>query len=112
VERHLRLALARAPGHARAELGMARLAFAREDWRSGLAHLENCAGPHSRKLAHTLRAQAWHRLGESARAAKEMKMARQAPDDAPWPDPFVAEVERLQVGARVRLAQAEALLRQ
>jgi cytochrome c-type biogenesis protein CcmH/NrfG len=33
------------------------------------------------------------------------------PEDLPWPDDFVEEVERMQVGVRARLARAEALLR-
>src|SRR5262249_42265670 len=37
---------------------------------------------------------------------------REAPEDVPWPDPFVQEVEGLQVGLRTRLAEADALARQ
>jgi tetratricopeptide (TPR) repeat protein len=112
AERHLKIGLEREPGQLRARLGLARLAFAREDWRGGLAHLKGAEGPHARKLAHTLRAEAWHRLGEAARSAAELKLAREVPDDAPWPDPFVAEVESMQVGVRAQLARADALVRQ
>jgi cytochrome c-type biogenesis protein CcmH/NrfG len=34
------------------------------------------------------------------------------PDDQPWPDPFVQEVEQLQVGRRLALVRADALARQ
>jgi cytochrome c-type biogenesis protein CcmH/NrfG len=113
ARRHLEGALALAPGHARARLGLARLAFAAEDWRAGLKHLEGCADDvHARKLCASLQAEAWHRLGERARAESALRRARALPEDAPWPDPFVAEVERLQAGLRVRLARADALARQ
>src|SRR5262249_24533455 len=56
-------------------------------------------------------AQAWQRLGAAERAAAELARGRPLPEDAPWPDRFVEEVERLQVGVRVRLARAEAPLR-
>jgi tetratricopeptide (TPR) repeat protein len=110
AEHHLKAVLARAPHHPRTHLGLARLAFARTQWTQGLHHLEACGEDvHARKLAHTLRAEAFHRLGQAGRAAEELRLAREAPGDVPWPDPFVQEVEGLQVGLRTRLADADAL---
>jgi cytochrome c-type biogenesis protein CcmH/NrfG len=113
AEHHLQAALELAPGHPRAGLGLARLAFAREKWAEGLHHLESCrADVHARKMAHTLAAEARHRLGQRDRAAQELASARKLPEDQRWRDPFIEEVERLQVGLRVRLARASTLARQ
>ena len=113
AEHHLKALLARAPHHPRTHLGLARVAFARGHWTEGLHHLEACGEDvHARQLAHTLRAAALHRLGQAERAADELRRAREAPEDVPWPDPFVQEVEGLQVGLRTRLAEADALARQ
>jgi tetratricopeptide (TPR) repeat protein len=108
AEHCLQAVLQRGAGHPRARLALARLAFAREDWRGGLNHLE---GLPSRKVVHTLRAEALHRLGDEVRTAAELKRARALPDDPPWPDPFVEEVERMQVGVRAQLARADSLAR-
>jgi tetratricopeptide (TPR) repeat protein len=113
AEAHLRHALDREPGPCRARLGLAQAAFAREQWREGLRRLEGCLrDEHCRKRALTLSAEAWARLGESERAAAALKGAAELPDDRPWPDPFVQEVERLQVGRRLALVRADALARQ
>lgn len=95
----------------RARLGLGRLAVLRGQWRDALGHLEYCThDEHSRKLAHTLRAEARTRLGESERGRDEQQLAAQAPEDQPWPDPFVAEVERLRCGLRARLQRAGELM--
>ncbi len=113
VEAHLRQALRRSSHDPRVHLEFARLALGRAHWRDALEHLSFCAeDPHARKMAHALRADAWSRLGEIERARDEAKQAADLPEDVPWPDPFVQEVEDLQVGVRVRLAAAGALLRQ
>jgi cytochrome c-type biogenesis protein CcmH/NrfG len=108
AEGHFRAVLEISPAVMRARLGMARLAFARNDWRAGLNHLEGAA---KSKLVHTLRAEALQRLGAEAESAQELKTARAMADDPPWPDPFVEAVERLQVGVRARLALADSLSR-
>jgi tetratricopeptide (TPR) repeat protein len=112
AETHLRQALRRRPGDPRVHLEMARLALGRADWRGALDHLSACVeDPHARRLAHALRADAFSRLGEGERARDEGKQAAESPEDVPWPDPFVLEVEALQVGVRARLAAADALAR-
>jgi tetratricopeptide (TPR) repeat protein len=112
AEAHFGRALSQSPD-ARARLGLARLALARDDWDGALEHLAACQDdPHARKLAHTLRAEALFRRGQSDTAREEARQAEESPEGEPWPDPFVAEVERLQVGLRVRLARADALARQ
>jgi tetratricopeptide (TPR) repeat protein len=105
--------LEREPHAIRAHLGLGRLALAREDWRSAVQELKACLrDEHARKLARTLLAEAWTRLGEPDSARDEARQAEELPEDEPWPDPFVEEVERLQVGLRPRLARADALARQ
>jgi cytochrome c-type biogenesis protein CcmH/NrfG len=110
---HLDKALARQPDHPRGRLLLARLAFARQDWNGALAAAEACReDARTRKQAHLLAAEACRRLGQPARAAQLAERGRQLPEDVPWPDPLVAEVDRLQVGLRVRLARADELGRQ
>ena len=113
AESHLRQALDHDPASCRARLGLAQVAFAREAWRDGLKRLEGCLHDvYCRKRAMTLSAEAWGRLNMAGSAAQLLKQAAALPDDQPWPDPFVQEVERLQVGQRQALAQADALARQ
>ncbi len=113
AEAHLQPALGREPASCRARLGLAQAAFAREEWREGLRRLEGCVqDEHCRKRALALSAEAWARLGEPGRAAAALKEAAELPDDRPWPDPFVREVEQLQVGRRLALVRADALARQ
>jgi tetratricopeptide (TPR) repeat protein len=112
AEAHLKHLLRAAPEDARVRLGLARLALARSEWREALGHLAHAVeDPHARKAAHTLAADARSRLGEDGEARRELRQAAESPEDEPWLDPFVVEVERMQVGVRVRLAEADALLR-
>jgi cytochrome c-type biogenesis protein CcmH/NrfG len=97
----------------RASLGRVRLALARGRWREALRVLDEAGlrdDLHARRQAHHLAAQAWQRLDQADRAAAELARARAWPEDIPWPDRFVEQVEQLRVGVRVRLAWAEALL--
>jgi len=111
VEAHLRQAQRRDPEDPRILLGLGRLAFARGDWQTALDHLARCVDDvYSRKQARTLRADAHYRLGKAEQAREELKRAAQLPDDEPWPDPFVAEVEAMQVGVGVELTRASSLL--
>jgi tetratricopeptide (TPR) repeat protein len=106
----LRRALSIAPGHLRGRLLGARLALARRDWKRALGELEDCWDDvHTQRQARHLAAEAWQRLGDSARAEKLLAEARGLPPDVPWADPLVEEVERLVVGVRARLALASRL---
>jgi cytochrome c-type biogenesis protein CcmH/NrfG len=106
-------ALRRAPGHPRGRLLRARLAGARQDWKGALAALEGCwEDVHTRRQAHLLGAEACQRLGEGARAEKLLARSREMPEDVPWLDPLVEQVDGLIVGVRRRLSQADLLERQ
>jgi cytochrome c-type biogenesis protein CcmH/NrfG len=106
-------ALDRAPRHPRGRLLRARLASARQDYKGVLAALEGCwEDVHTRRQAHLLGAEAWQRLGDGARAEKLLLLSREMPEDVPWLDPLVEEVDRLIVGVRPRLSRAALLERQ
>jgi len=112
AEAHFRLALAHDPDSARAHLGLARLAGRRGDLAACRQHLRFCRdNPSSRKASRLLLAEVHHRLREQE-AEKELRSADGLPDDALWPDPFVEEVLRLQVGVQARIEQAGQLLAQ
>jgi cytochrome c-type biogenesis protein CcmH/NrfG len=101
------------PGHPRGRLLKARLAQAVGDDRGAVNALEGCwDDAQARRQAHLIAAAAWQGLGDAARAEEYQAKAARLPDDAPWPDPLVEEVERLAVGSRARLSQALALHQQ
>ncbi len=110
AELHLEQARKAAPHNLRVQLGLGRLAVLRGQWRSALEHLEPCTSDeHARRLAHTLRAEAWTHLGESDKGREEQRQAAEAPEDQLWPDPFVEDTLRLQRGLTTRLQRANNL---
>jgi tetratricopeptide (TPR) repeat protein len=113
AEKHFRAILKQNPSNPRAFLGLGRLALARDRLQDGLEPLKRAStSPYVRQRASTLLAQVQQRLGQSKEAAQELRRAAALPGDLPWPDPFVEEVARLQVGERARLGQARALINQ
>jgi tetratricopeptide (TPR) repeat protein len=108
--RHL---LARHPGNDWARLGLARVAAAQDRPQDSLAELDQAAaGRYCRKAAYALRAQVQQRLGNAAAAAADLRRSADLPDGPGWPDPFVAEIEALQVGERAALQRAARLINQ
>jgi tetratricopeptide (TPR) repeat protein len=113
AEEHFRAILKQNPSNPRAFLCLGRLALARDRLQDGLEPLKRAStSPYTRQRASTLLAQVQQRLGQSKEAAQGLRQAATLPGDLPWPDPFVEEVARLQVGERARLAQARALINQ
>jgi tetratricopeptide (TPR) repeat protein len=101
------------PSNARASLGLARLAFERDDLSECTTCLNRCVDDiHTRKAACSLLAQAYQRLGNKASAEQELRQAAELPDDTPWPNPFLDEIVRLRVGKRAILSGADQLLHQ
>jgi tetratricopeptide (TPR) repeat protein len=112
AQKHLDRARRRERDNPRVQLGLGRLALLRGQWQTALEHLENCLeDEHSRRLAHTLRAEAWTRLQQPEQARADQQQASQAPEDILWPDPYVDETLELQCGLRFRLRQAVVLFK-
>jgi tetratricopeptide (TPR) repeat protein len=107
---HLERALRAEPASSRARLGMGRLALLQEDWRIAAEYLTACVeDQHARKLAYTLRAEAWARSGETDRARADQTKSAELQDDLRWPDPYVDEVADLRRGLSSRLSRADEL---
>lgn len=110
AKHHLEQAQRADPDNPRAQLGLGRLAVLRGQWDAALEHLEPCTSDvHARRLAHTLRAEAWTRLGQPDKARVEQEQAAKAPEDQLWLDPFMTDVLRLRRGLVIRLQQAKDL---
>jgi tetratricopeptide (TPR) repeat protein len=101
------------PDHARAHLGLGRLAYERGDLRESLAHLRRSAGDtRTRKGSHVLLAEVYQRLGDAEAVRRELREVGSLPDDPAWPDPLYEEVTRLRTGKQASLARADQLIRQ
>jgi tetratricopeptide (TPR) repeat protein len=107
---HLEWARKVDPHDPRVQLDLGRLALLRGQWRRALEILNPCTNDvHTRRMAHTLLAEAWTRLGEADKAHEEQRQVAEAPEDQHWSDPFVEEVLSLQCGLAVHLRQAHEL---
>jgi tetratricopeptide (TPR) repeat protein len=110
---HYRHLLERDSASAWAHLGLARVAAAQDRPQDSLAQIDKAAaGRYCRKAAHTLRAQVQRRLGNAAAATAELRRAAELPDDPGWPDPFVEQIEELQIGEHAALKRAARLINQ
>ena len=95
------------PRHARAHLGLARIAAQRGETRTCLEPLAIAqADKRTRKQALELMAQVQLRMGEEAKAEQTRKAAATLPDDPHWPDPFNDEAIDLQTGKAAWLKRA------
>jgi tetratricopeptide (TPR) repeat protein len=111
AEKHFRHVLESQPDHPRAHLGLGRLAYRRDRLDACVDHLRRVADhPCARKAARTVLAQVYARRKDPA-AVRKLGPVAALPDDVMWPDPFVQEVVRLQVGLGVQLGKADELLR-
>ncbi len=107
---HLEQARKVRPRDPRVQLDLGRLAILRGQWRQALQHLDACVNDvHMRRLAHTLRAEAWTHLNEPDKARAEQRQAEQVPEDQAGSDPFMEDVLRLQRGMPARLQRASDL---
>jgi tetratricopeptide (TPR) repeat protein len=98
---------------AQIQLGMARVAMAREEWQGAIDHLQRCtASPFARQQALNLLAAAYRRLpGRSREADIAAAQAQLPPADLDFSllDPFVREVFQLGNSKNQRLAAAMVL---
>lgn len=100
-------ALASAPGHPRAELGLGQVALARGDAGTARGRLERAAGDARSALqAHALLAQLARGEGDEGRARAHEKAAAASPPAQPWPDALLEHVVSLQVGRQARARRA------
>lgn len=105
--------LRRSPTNARAHLGLGRLAFVKGDLLQSQTHLGFSIGDrHTQKASHLLAAQIHERLGNKETADKEYREAATIPNDLAWPDPYFAEVHKLQTGLKAFLIRVNVLLEQ
>lgn len=113
ADEHFQHILRHDPANARAHLGLGRLALARGRPRDAVAHLQRSApGRLTQKASAVLLAQAHHQLGDKEAAAGARGRAVELPNDPPWPDPFLEEVQALRAGKQARLARLHTLQRQ
>src|SRR5262249_47028382 len=108
AEEQWRRLLSQEPGHARAHLGLARLAYQRGNLEESLSYLNfSLKGARTRKAAHLLLAEIHQRRGDNAAADRESRRAAELPNDEAWPDPFEEEIKKLRTGKQVFLARAD-----
>ena len=113
AEAHYRKILARDAGNPRAHLGLARAAAARDDLSGALDQLRACVdSPFTRKAALLLTADVEGRRDDPRAAREALDGAAAARPDAPWPDPFLVEVEEAKVDRRSVLQRARTALEQ
>jgi tetratricopeptide (TPR) repeat protein len=105
--------LQRNPSHARAHLGLGRVALMNGELVQGRNHLNFAVRDRrTQKAAHLLLAQIEERYGSKAVAEQESRLAASAPDDLAWPDPYLEEANKLQTGMKTFLIRANLLLEQ
>jgi tetratricopeptide (TPR) repeat protein len=113
AEEGFRLLLKHDSVNARARLGLGRVALQRQQWQEARSHLEAAAADrHSARAAAIALAELHQRQGDENTAEKWRRRAERLPPDVSWPDPFIEEVQRLPIGKRPRLDQANRLLEQ
>jgi tetratricopeptide (TPR) repeat protein len=105
--------LDQAPDNAPAHLGLARVAVARNDPDAALGRLEKClADPGTEKPARALRAELYHRKGDSKAAERERRLAQRLPQRDLFSDPLVDEMMDLGVGRLASVSRADRLVAQ
>ncbi len=102
--------LARDAGQAAAHLGLARIAVTRGDSDEGARELAHClVNPSVRRAAYLLLAEVQQRLGDPMAAQAATRQAAALPPDAPWPDPFMAELAAMKADTQTLIRQAQSL---
>jgi tetratricopeptide (TPR) repeat protein len=112
AEAHLQRSLSSEPDNPRTRMGLGRLALLRGEWQTALDQFKHCLqDEHGRKMARTLRAEAWARLGNLDRSRAEQQEAALLPEDLSWRDLFAEEAAELQRGLKARILEADAKAR-
>jgi tetratricopeptide (TPR) repeat protein len=109
AEKHFSLLLKQNPRHARARLGLARVAVKRGDLQASLEPLSVAqSSPYTRQAASGVLAEVQQRLGDNAKAEAARRRAAELPTDVNWPDPLRDELAEMRTGKTNWLRQAEA----
>jgi len=96
------------PQDPRARLANGRIAMMRGDRRTATREFTQLAdGPFTRKRAHIQLAALAREEGNLAEAAAREQAVRNAPEDLPWPDPYIRDVLSRNVGLQSRIGEAE-----
>jgi tetratricopeptide (TPR) repeat protein len=123
AETHYRTIVQAQPNCARARLGLGKVCNARGQNAEAAGFLEGALeDPSTRKAAHRLLVPAYQRLGRSADSERLARVLADLPNDLPFPDPHLAQVQQLETGRAAwtergdewikdgRVAEAAALL--
>lgn len=98
------------PDEPHVQLGLAKVAVARNQLRVAIQYLAPIAdNPLVRSRACALRASLYERLGDKTAAQRERQKLAALPDDGLRPDDEVAEVINRQIGVRAFIAKAQDL---
>ena len=108
AQRHFALLLEKNPRHARARLGLARVAVKQGNPQASLEPLGRSEGsPYTRHAACELLAEVHQQLGNHARAEAARRRAKELPADQNWPDALRDDLGALRTGKANWLRQAE-----
>lgn len=104
-------ASAKNPQSSRARFGLAQVALTRSDRKAARESLETLTqDPYTRKRAAILLAALTREDGELTTAARFEESVRQLPDDPPWPDRYMLQIQTHEVGRQGILRQAQSLV--
>jgi tetratricopeptide (TPR) repeat protein len=99
AEGYFQTILKQEPDNAPAHLGLARVAAERNDVPASLKHLPRClSSPLTAKPARVLRAELYHRSGDSKAAERERRLASYLPEPLPPLDVLIEDLHSLRVG--------------
>jgi tetratricopeptide (TPR) repeat protein len=108
AQRHFSLLLEKSPRHARAHLGLARVAVQQGNLRGSLEALSLAQrSPYTRQAACELLAEVHQRLGNDTKAEAARRRAAELPADRNWPDALRDELAAVHTGKAAWLRQAE-----
>jgi tetratricopeptide (TPR) repeat protein len=97
---------------ARAACGLGLIATTRDDLAAARQHFAAAAAsPFARQKAFAQLSRIARLQGDTAEANRYEEEAIRPPPDRPWPDPFIAEANKLRVGQQKTLQEADTLVR-
>ena len=92
-------------------LGLAEVTLKQGKAKDALAQLSRLTGdPNVRKAAYRLLVDVQQQLGDGEAAALAAKRYAELPDQPPWPDPYITELQTMGLGAVGRVSRAIRLL--